>query len=411
MILPTLSKIFASRRWLIPAILGLGVAGFVVMNLLKPRPAVQAVIRPAPLVQVEAVSPAAGGIRIQGSGLVKPQHELVLAAEVSGRVISIHPQLVAGGQFSNGQPLVVLDPAPFEAALSQAQAERASAEASLRLAEQFYARTQELIGKGFLSRQTLDERTSQRDQAAAGLARAEALVESRRIDRSRSTIVAPFTGIVLSQRVSPGEMVQPGRELARIFPSSRLEVTVSLTDREMALLGDVWRGTVGSNRQTQRVSAEVGIRYGSQILRWPARLDRVEAAVDPTTRTYNVVVAVDNPWQAAPLRAAPAISGDPPLLVGMYAQVEIEGLRPGPFAKIPRKALREGQKIWILTENSTLQIRSVRPLYETDQAAFIALEGLPSRFQLITSDIRVAVEGMALRTSDPEQRPPPAPVN
>jgi hypothetical protein len=45
-------------------------------------------------------------------------------------------------------------------------------------------------------------------------------------------------------------------------------------------------------------------------------------------------------------------------------------------------------------------------LYETDQTAYIGLEGLPPRFQLITSDIRVAAEGMALRTADPENSPP-----
>ena len=394
------------KRWLIPGILALGVLGFVVLNLLKPRPAVQSTAKPVPLVQVEAISPAAGGIRIHGSGLVKPQHELVVAAEVSGRVQSVHPQLVAGGQFSNGEALVVLDSAPFEAALSQALADRASAQASLRLAEQLYTRTQELIAKGFLSKQTLDERTSQRDQAAAGLARAEALVDSRQIDMSRSQIVARFTGIVLSQRVSPGEIVQPGRELARVFPSNQLEVTVSLTDREIALLGDVWRGSVGTTTQTRKISAEVVIRYGAQLLRWPARVDRVEAAVDPTTRTFNLVVAVDNPWQAAAMKTVATSSAGPPLLVGMYAHVEIEGLRPGPFAKIPRKALRDGQHIWILSENKTLQIRPVSLLYETDQTAYIGLEGLPPRFQLITSDIRVAAEGMALRTADPENSPP-----
>lgn len=395
--------LFSSKRWLIPGILALGVAGFVLMNVLKPRPAVQATAKPVPLVQVEAISPAAGGIRIQGSGLVKPQNELVIAAEVSGKVQSVHPQLVTGGQFSQGQPLVVLDPAPFEAALTQALAERTSAEANLRLAEQLYTRTQELIAKGFLSRQTLDERTSQRDQAAAGLARAQALVDSRQIDMRRSQIVAPFTGIVLSQRVSPGEIVQPGRELARVFPSSRLEVTVSLTDREIALLGDIWRETVGTTTQTRKISAEVIIRYGAQLLRWPARVDRVEAAVDPTTRTFNLVVAIDNPWKA--ISRSPG-SNPPPLLVGMYAQVEIEGLRPGPFAKIPRKALRDGQRIWILSENKALEILPVTPLYETDQTAYIGLEGLPPRFQLITSDIRVPVDGMALRTADPENNPP-----
>lgn len=394
-----------SPRLLIAAILAVGILGFVLMNVLKPRPVVQPTVSPAPLVQIETVTAAAGGIRIRGSGLARPRHELVIATEVSGRVLKVHPRLISGGQFTEGEKLVSLDPAPFQAALAQAQAERSSALASLKLAEQLYSRTQDLIAKGFLSQQTLDERTSQRDQAAAALARTEALIETRAIDLARTEILAPFSGIVLSQRVSPGEIVQPGREVARVFPSDRVEVTVSLTDREVALLGDVWRNDAGRGAQARQLSGEVIIPYGSTQLRWPARVDRLEAAVDPSTRTFNLVVAVENPWQISTLQGNGAGS-QPPLLVGMYAQVEIEGLRPEPFARIPRKAIRDGQRIWILDDELRLRIVSVRLLYETDQTAFIAMAGLPARFHLITSDLRVPVEGMALRTQETPKGPP-----
>lgn len=400
------SSLSSSKRWVIPAILAAGVLGFVLLNVLKPRPVVQPTIKPPPLVQVETVSAAPGGIRIGGSGVVKPRHELIIAAEVSGRVSEVHPKLLAGGQFARGDRLISLDPAPFNAALAQAQADLASAQASLRLAEQLYTRTQDLIAKGFLSQQTLDERTSQRDQAAAALARAQALVDTRTIDLSRSQIAAPYSGIVLSQRVSPGEIVQPGRELARVFPSDRLEVTVSLTDRDFALLGDVWRKGASAARPGQQPLAEVMVNHGGQSLRWPARVDRVEAAVDPTTRTFNVVVAVENPW----LSLRPnndAASGQPPLLVGMFAQVEIEGLRPEPFARIPRKAVREGQQIWVLDDQQTLRLYPIRLLYESDQAAYIALQGLPGRFQLVTSDLQVPIPGMRLRTQEPTTKGPP----
>jgi RND family efflux transporter MFP subunit len=411
------SSLKSSKRWLIPTILAAGVLGFVLLNVLKPRPVVQPTTRPAPVVQTETITAAPGGIRIRGSGAVKPRHELIIAAEVSGRVSEVHPRLLAGGQFSQGDRLITLDPAPFNAALAQAQADLASAQASLRLAEQLYTRTQDLISKGFLSQQTLDERTSQRDQAAAALARAQALVDTRTIDLRRSEITAPYSGIVLSQRVSPGEIVQPGRELARVFPSDRLEVTVSLTDRDFALLGDVWRDGVSAAQVVQRPPkpqgtkpgqpgqqplAEVIVTHGSQVLRWPARVDRVEAAVDPTTRTFNVVVTVENPW----LSLAQQEANTPPLLVGMFAQVEIEGLRPEPFARIPRKAIREGQEIWVLDDQRTLRIYPIRLLYESDQAAYIALEGLPPRFDLITSDLKVPIQGMTLRTQEPAAKGP-----
>jgi multidrug efflux pump subunit AcrA (membrane-fusion protein) len=128
--------------------------------------------------------------------------------------------------------------------------------------------------------------------------------------------------------------------------------------------------------------------------------------VDPTTRTFNVVVAVENPWLS--LRPNDdAASSQPPLLVGMFAQVEIEGLRPEPFARIPRKAVREGQQIWVLDDQQTLRIYPIRLLYESDQTAYIALQGLPGRFQLITSDLQVPIAGMRLRTQEPITKGPP----
>jgi hypothetical protein len=81
------------KRWLIPGILALGVLGFVVLNLLKPQPAVQSTAKPVPLVQVEAISPAAGGIRIHGSGLVKPQHDKQPWVLKSPQILLVRPSI------------------------------------------------------------------------------------------------------------------------------------------------------------------------------------------------------------------------------------------------------------------------------------------------------------------------------
>jgi hypothetical protein len=91
----------------------------------------------------------------------------------------------------------------------------------------------------------------------------------------------------------------------------------------------------------------------------------------------------------------------------MFAQVEIEGLRPEPFARIPRRAVREGQQIWVLDDQQTLRIYPIRLLYESDQSAYIALQELPAQFQLITSDLQVPVPGMRLRTQESTAKGPP----
>jgi len=315
-------------------------------------------------------------------------------------VVFISPNLVSGGVFSKNEPLLRIDEEPFHAALAQASADRRSALASLRLAEQLLERTRELIAKGFLSRQTLDERIAARDQAQAALARADAIERSRRLDLERCVVAAPFDGRVLSERIDPGDTVQPGKELARIYAGDALEIVVSLTDRDIALIADPW----AKQASGRGARAEVRVEYGGEFYRWAAQVDRVESAVDSGTRTFNVVVGVDAPGaRGEPLgtdaRGAPAqgAAAAPPLLVGMYATVEIEGRREGRYAVVPRRALRDGSVLWLVGADDRVQIRPVRLLSETENRATVSADRLPDSARVVVSDLKIVTQDMPVR--------------
>ena len=377
-------------RFVVLAILAAGGGGFVALNRLKPQPAVRPPAQQLPLVQAEPLEFRTGALRVSGNGLVRPRAEVVLAAEVSGRVSFVSPSLVTGGAVKRGQDLVRLDDAPFRAALAQAEAELSSARAALKLAEQLLERTRELIAKRYLSQQTLDERIAARDQAAAAPARAEALASQRRLDLGHTGVRAPFDGKVLSERVDRGETVQPGKELARIFADGVLEIPVSLADRDMALIGDPWRG--GS----RGAGARVRVAHGNGVYEWPARVDRVEAAVDSATRTFNVVVRVDKPGaRGTAVRGDP--SAAPPLLVGMYATVEIDGTDPGRHALVPRRALRDGSLLWLLDASGRIAVQPVRVLLESGDRVAVAAHGLPEGARVVVSDLKVVTPGMRVR--------------
>ncbi len=383
-----------SSRWLwrfvVALILAAGIGGFVALNKLRPEPAVRTPPAQLPLVQAEALEFRTGALRVTGNGLAKPRAEVVLGVEVPGRIVHVSPSLAAGGVFARSEVLLRLDDAPYRAALAQAEAERASARAGLQLAEQQLERTRELIAQGFQSRQALDERTGARDQAAAALARAEALVSQRRLDLERTEVRAAFDGKVLSARVDRGESVQPGKELARIFAAGALEIAVSLTDREMALIADPW----GSNDRGAAASVEV--EHGGGVYRWPARVARVESSVDAATRTFNVLVRVDDPAaRGATVRGSPQAA--PPLLVGMYATVHIEGRDPGRHALVPRRALRDGDVLWLLEPGGTLRVRPVRVLQVQGERVAVAAAGLPEGARAVVSELKVVTDGMRVR--------------
>lgn len=403
----------SSVRWLwrllVVLILAAGVGGFYALQKFKPRPAVRAPVRQLPLVRVDPARAGEGPLSVTGNGLVRARHEVVLGAEVSGRVVEVNPRLVAGGTLVRNEMIVRIDPAPFQAALAQARADRASARVALSLAQRNVKRTQELISQKFLSTQTLEERTAARDQAQATLARVQAQIDQRELDLARTEIRAPFDARVLSKRVNVGESVQPGRELGRIFAVDALEIAVSLTDRDLSLIADPWRGSLpdpAATRSPRKAPAngpEAGtspativVEHGGARYRWPAVVDRVEAAVDSATRTFNVVVRVLEPRARGESIDAKSPSG-PPLVVGMYATVEIAGRDQGAYVTIPRSALRDGGVVWTIDAASRLVANEVRVLSETDERVALDAAGLPAGARVVTSDLRVVTPGMQVR--------------
>lgn len=390
----------AERRWpwvlLVLLILGTSIGGFIALQVFKPKPVVKPLVRQIPIVRLAELKPRSGSLPVIGSGLVEPRNQVSLAAEAQGRVVRKSKNLVSGGQVQRGELLLALDAAPFKAALAQASADRQSAEAALALAEQSIKRTEDLIEQGFLSRQTLDERVANRDQARAALARARAIESQRRIELSRTAIASPFDGRVLTENVSIGDMVQPGRELARLFDADALEISVSLTGKDMSLIDDPW-----AQIKSEPASAVLSVNHGGTVYEWPARVDRVEAAIDSTTRTFNVVIVPTEPGIAGVPGDGSSRAG-PPLVVGMYATARIAGRDLGEYFMLPRRALRDGNKLWVMTPENEVAIIRAEVLTEIDDEVALRIDPLPDAAGVITSDLKVVTPGMKVRTLAPK---------
>jgi hypothetical protein len=86
-------------------------------------------------------------------------------------------------------------------------------------------------------------------------------------------------------------------------------------------------------------------------------------------------------------------------LIGEYVRVEIQGRKLDGVYQIPRTALRDNSSVWMVTENQTLKIRKVRPVWR--DADFVLLQdGFTSIERLIVSDLPAAVEGMPVQVDE-----------
>ena len=91
----------------------------------------------------------------------------------------------------------------------------------------------------------------------------------------------------------------------------------------------------------------------------------------------------------------------PPLLVGQFVDVQIEGASPERYFWIPRAALRTGNEVWALRGGNVVTIIPVRVLQRADDRVFVT-GSLGSGGAVITGGIQFATEGMLVRTgADP----------
>ncbi|HEV2676282.1 MAG TPA: efflux RND transporter periplasmic adaptor subunit [Aliidongia sp.] len=131
-----------------------------------------------------------------------------IRARVPGYLTEIH---FTDGQIVNkGDLLFVIDPRPYEIEQQQAQAQLATAESTLDLANRQLARAASLREKDFVAQSTYDERLQTMKSAAASVETGKAAVRQAQLDLEFSHVTAPLTGRISQHLVSIGNLVSGG---------------------------------------------------------------------------------------------------------------------------------------------------------------------------------------------------------
>jgi RND family efflux transporter MFP subunit len=378
------------KMWL-PILLLLGATGAAwAIVALKPQAAASMPESSAPSVEIIRAEPQTLRLNVISQGVVKPREEIDLVTEVSGKVIHVHPSLVAGGFFAENDSLLTVDPRPYDYAIVTAQAQVAEAERTL-IAEQAQVEQAEsewrALGEGQASDLTLHK--PQLAEAKAKLQAARADLAKAKLDRSRCELRAPFAGRVLNKRAGLGQSLQAGAVVARIFASDIAEVRLPIGIDQLAFL-DLPLGSSTSvfpRGPAVTLSAEIA---GKQQ-RWQGRIVRSEAALDETSGQLYLVAEVEQPFRSSP--------GRPPLLNGLFVQAEIEGvLREGLYA-LPRTALSSLQQAKLVDATQRLEMRALEVL-RTESDRVIVTSGLQPGDRVIVSELPVPVAGMRVNITE-----------
>lgn len=369
-------------------VIAFGAAAFLVLTAGKPQLKRTKPPVPVPMVRTLIVKTGPQVVTVRGEGTVKPLREIQLVPEVNGKVIYISPALVDGGGYKNGQLLLRIDPVDYELAVTLARARVKDSESRLKVTEEEAAAGRDewrLLYKDSADADkeppSLVAKEPQLAAARAKLAADRADLRKALLHLERTRLTAPFNGRVSEENVDVGQYVSTGKALASLFSTEAAEIIVPLDDASLYWFY-VPGFTPGSGPGAMvKVSAHIAGR----ALTWSGRVVRAEGKLDERTRMVNVVIYVDKPYATMP-----------PLAAGLFVTVQIRGRTLENATVIPRAALREDNRVWVVDRDSRLNFHRVKVARLESRRAIVS-SGLEDGDMVVTSSLNVVTDGMKVR--------------
>ncbi len=374
--------------------------------------------------------------RARGFGIVRPSETWQAIAKVRGSIIYRHPQLASGNIIPAGTRVLEIDPTEYELASAEAKADLAATLAELKqldaeienteklaaierdrlgFAERELERIRSLARSGTSSPARLDEQEraalqqrravqeldnqvrlapSRRSRLEAQAARIQARLDRAERDLADTVVTTPFDLRIGEMKVERHQFVSTGQMLFTSDGITAAEIRAQIPLEAMhRVVGSVREMTAErtvnalSHVEFSKIDATVRLTAGVDVI-WEARLARVEAGLDPRTRTVQAVLVVDQPYQK--LQSPEQIA----LLKDMYVEVELVGQPGEPRVALPDAAVRDDM-VQIVGSGNRLQLRPVEVAFRQGGAAIVS-RGLAPGDMVVIDDLVPAIEGMAL---------------
>ena len=383
-------------------------------------------------------------------GTVVASQQIDLLPQVSGELLTLSPSLIPGGFLQRGELMAQIDPETEQRNVRQAEltlaankirlararhelvvAERnvalgkkqakvtlQSAQAGAAEAEARFRRIEQLIKSNLRSQEDYDAAKSTDIQKNADLAMArlrtevvaieelqlqlkrqeillaEAQVEQDKValanaqKRLRDTkILAPFPALVLEKYIGPGSVVTTSTKLATLVAADEYWVEVSVSEDRLPWL------TIPHTDEDKGGEARVTGRSWPNGTFRKGYIKRLLPALESQGRMARLLIVIKDPL------GREANAGQPPLLLGAFVRVNLEGKKLQQVVRVPRSYLHDGSWVWTINADK-LERRQLEIIWR-DPDYLYTNGGIAAGEKIVISDVPGAVSGMTVSEAHP----------
>ena len=264
---------------------------------------------------------------VTATGTLQPITTVQVGSQVSGMITDLYADF--NTKVKKGQLLAKLDSSTFEAAVTQARAYLAKAQADLTNAVKIEGRNRQLLASQLIAQSDYDLSKTQLEDAKATVDQTAASLKQAESNLGYTVIRSPISGVVVARDVDRGQTVAAGFNAPVLFV-----IAEDLTKMQVA--ANVDEADIGQVESGQMVKFTVDA-YPGEPFEGTVHQVRINSVTTQNVVTYTVMINTPNP--------------DERLLPGMTATVNIINASRTGVLRVPVAATRLMPPASLLTQN------------------------------------------------------------
>jgi membrane fusion protein (multidrug efflux system) len=290
-----------------------------------------------------------------------------------------------GSYVRKNQVLFQIDPQTFQAALDQAKAQLAQAQAKLALGEINVKRDTPLVQEHAISQSTLDSEVGDMRQSRASVQAAKAAVETAQINLNFTHVHSLTDGIAGIATTQVGNLVSPGTTLTSVSKVDPIKVYFAISEQEyMRFSGEPQKASGDSGlKSTKQLELQLELGDGT-IYPHKGKVIFTDRQVDSQTGTIRLVAAFANPGNI--------------LRPGQFGRVHAATAVNRSAILVPQRCVTELQGIYqvaVVGAGNKVSIRTVK-LGERSGSQWIIESGLNAGDRVVSEGNAKVQDGMTV---------------